>query len=187
MPVAPIAKEQLERTQQWLRSELKLVGGTEEAKPVPANLRLVEALVGDELLRYRGRRFRVKPVGFIEGARLSVLETRYANLTIKEKERNEKKERGERVELNMDEIKETLDVLEDTIKLFRDLVEPRGWFERLLWPMLKNPFDNATEKEIGELLGFFFVCRMKSGVRFESPRRRVRQGRTTLVTSLLPS
>jgi hypothetical protein len=187
MAVVPFTKEQIERTQAELRSELRLVTGPGEESPVPVNQHLVEALKGDETLYYRGRRFKVRAFGFIEGARLSVLETRYSNLTVKEKARNAQRESGGQVELNPADLREMLDVLEDTIALFRDLVVPRGWFERLLWPLLKNPFENATEQEIGELLGFFFVCRMKSGVRFESPRRQGKRGRTTSVTSLLPS
>lgn len=143
-------------------------GGMGRTMPVPANLDIIRALSGNEQLYFRGRRFKVRPVGFTEGARLSVLEARYANESLKEKEQRGKRLAGEIVPVTVEDIKEKLDILEDTIALFRDLVRPIGLIERLLWRWLKNPFENATEKELGELLGFFFVCRMKSGVRFVS-------------------
>jgi hypothetical protein len=187
MPVAPISKEQIEATQSALRTELRLVPNEDE-RPAPANVSLLNALKGDELLYFRGRRFKVKHVGFIEGATLSTLEGRYSNQSVKEKARREARERGEVVPVDVNEVKEMLDVLEDTVALFHKLVVPVGWLYRLLWPWLRNPFEDATDQEIGELLGFFFACRTRSSVRFESRSAgRARRSHSISVTSLLPS
>jgi hypothetical protein len=185
MPVAPFTKAQLDTAQAIFRTEAETVLGLDKPQPAPANVDLLNALAGDEILHYRGRRFRVLPVGFLEGAKLSELEARYANQALKDKARRERRDAGEVVEVDVASIKEMLDVLEDTIALFWRLVKPISLIERLLWRWLKNPFENATEKELGVMLGFFFVCRMKSGVRFSSAgRSRGSRSRSISETSL---
>jgi hypothetical protein len=186
MPVAPFTAQQLDTAQAIFRGEVQQALGYDKERPLPKNLSAVDRLTGQELLVFRGRKYIVRHVGFAEGARLSVLESRYANRMLKDNQIRARRMAGEVMPLT---VKETLDILEDTVTLFRDLVKPKSLPYRLLWPFLSNPFDEASEKEVGELLGFFFICRMRSTVKFLSPRGHlgVRRNRSTLETSLQPS
>lgn len=53
-----------------------------------------------------------------------------------------------------------LDVAQRAVVLFHELVRPTRWLERWTWRWLSNPFQNASEGEISELLAFFSACRM---------------------------
>jgi hypothetical protein len=171
MPIAPIPQEQYEEVQAQLRKELMPHLEGDQIRPAPANMLLVKQLGTDTELWFRGRRFRVPPVGFKDGAELSEIETKFYNFAVQEKRLAALKEGGDQIDVPYEMLKDQLELMEKTVALFRKLVRPWGAIERLLWPFLSNPFEAATETEVGQLLGFFWSCRRKSGVRFTSVQR----------------
>lgn len=68
-----------------------------------------------------------------------------------------------------------LDVYSNLLREFLDiawnLMKPNNAFKRVLKfiGVLRNPLYNASEGDIGDLLGFFVIRRMKSNVKFRYP------------------
>ncbi|HEX2091819.1 MAG TPA: hypothetical protein VHG28_05420 [Longimicrobiaceae bacterium] len=105
-------------------------------------------------LEFRGYTYLVPPVPFVFGVRLVGLQERVRRL----------QDRPDSPE-SLDELQA---ILEEAVELFPRLARPTGW-RRLFRRVLPNPFRSASEFEIGELIGFFSGCRMRSRVRHPAP------------------
>lgn len=104
-------------------------------------------------LQYNGRLYAVPPVPFAAGLELQGLVVELNAL------QSEDWTEGVAVRL--------MEFCQSATRLFRRLVRPVGWYQRLVWRARRNPFRDASEGEIGQLLGFFFSCRTTSTVRHE--------------------
>lgn len=111
---------------------------------------------------FRGRRYRVPPIPW----RLAV-----QVLTCQEDLRQNARagaEAGTPAEIAED----TLAIFERASDLAKKIMRPTSFVRRLLWPLTPNPFRRATPKEVGELLGFFFVCLVVEGGQQSPPAPR---------------
>jgi hypothetical protein len=100
---------------------------------------VVEALLDQRLVIYRGRKYRIPPLSFEDGVRVSqVLDT--LRLTASGSP-------------SMEEVRALLRSAED---LCRVIYRPTGWAR--LWAWLVHPFRGASPREVGELLGFLWMC-----------------------------
>lgn len=112
----------------------------------------VGALHGVRTLDWGGHRYRVPPVPYRLGIKLQGL---LRDLT-------ELKEG----ELRWEDQQAVLQrILRESVALFRRCIQPVSRWRRLLWPVLPNPFETASEAEVGQLLAYFSMCRTSSRVR----------------------
>lgn len=127
--------------------------------PAPQNVRNVARIGSWRLLGYGERQFLVPPVPAIAGARLDAIQRRFAEIN--------------RADPTPELVDEYVKLCGDVVTLAHRLVRhhrwrAKGWRGRMarwLWRRSRNPFRDASEGEIGMLLGFFSECRMMSSVR----------------------
>ena len=151
----PLSVEELEEVarEQYARAFPKREG----PGPRPRNVRATRLLVGAERLciEYRGRAYELLPVEFADGVQL--IDCRAAIEAVEDESR-----------LSPEVVRDYLVALRKVVALAPKYVRPLGRFRRLLWRLglRRNPYRGATETEVGELLGFFLGCRMRSRVRY---------------------
>ena len=125
------------------------------ARPEIRNRQAVLMLAEPERLYYRGRAYEVRPVPYTAGIRLLEMQERFRAFA--------------EAPPTAESVREYARLCREAVRLFRRLVRPYG-LRRLIWPLCRNPFRDATEAEIGGLVGFFSTCRTRSSVRpFPSP------------------
>lgn len=102
----------------------------------------------------RGRRYELLPVSFEDGIRL--IGARQAIESLEDAEPDEANVRAYRQALRV------------VVRMARRYMKPTGFLRRLLWRMRirGSPLKDATEAEVGQCLGFFLGCRMRSTVRY---------------------
>lgn len=102
----------------------------------------------------RGRRYELLPVSLEDGLRL--LRARQAVEDLEEAEPTE------------ENILAYAEALRLVVRLARKYLKPTNPVRRLLWRMRirGSPLKDATEAEVGQCLGFFLGCRMRSTVRY---------------------
>ncbi|HYC31120.1 MAG TPA: hypothetical protein VEB59_02470 [Gemmatimonadales bacterium] len=170
----PLSLEEIEGGQAELQArEAARVQQYLDQTPEPRNLALALSLGEAEVLQFRNRVFRVPPVPYPSGLRLQAILRRLERL------------KG----LPEDEamLTELLGLLHEAVQLFHSLVRPATLWDRLFWRLRANPFLHATETEVGELLGFFSVCRTSSSVRPPNATPAVRSPSLTSPTTSRPS
>lgn len=136
-----LTEAQLEHAQAELRGEQR------PDAPEIANAATVLGLGEAGVLFFRGRAFRVPPVGYREGVRLQQLADRLAALALAAAPDDEQ-----------------VEAIDEMIAAFARLAHPVGW-RGWLRALLPNPFRHASEVEVGQLLAFFSHCRTRSSVR----------------------
>lgn len=136
------------------RGNVELARNLDETRKglVIANAVAATAMGVDAVLPFNNRLYDVPPVPWPDGIVL-------------QKIRNE----SERLKGRMGEPEvpdRVYALLERSVDVMGGLIRPRGRFRRFAWRLglRRNPFRNCSEKEVGELLDFFWVCRMKSNV-----------------------
>ena len=154
----PHSEERLAQVQAALAEEARA------NEPEVRNMGPVQDLSRPLPLEFRGRTYLVPPVPFVFGVRLVGLQDRVRRL------QNQPDSPEMLAELQA--------ILEEAVGMYPSLVRPKGW-RRLFWRVVPNPFRGASEFEIGELLGFFLGCRMRSRVRHPAPATAPRQPRTS--------
>jgi len=128
---------------------------TDRGRPEVRNGRAVLMLAEPERLYYRGRAYEVRPVPYTAGIRLLEMQERFRAFA--------------EAPPTAESVREYARLCREATRLFRRLVRPYG-VRRLIWPLCRNPFRDATEAEIGGLVGFFSMHRTRSSVRpFPSP------------------
>lgn len=102
----------------------------------------------------RGRSYELLPVSFTDGIRL--IEARRAI------------EELEEAEPDPDNVRAYALALRTVVQMASRYLRPRNPIRRLLWwaRIRGSPLKDATEAEVGQLLGFFLGCRMRSRVRY---------------------
>ncbi len=146
----PLTQEGVDATQEWFRDKFSSdLGHTQ------ANVDAIIALEATSELRYEGRRYRVPPVPYRAGI---ILQKRYMEL--------QEIIGGAETE---DSLRKLLTLCEQLLPLFKTLCVPVSTWERLTWRW-RDPFANASQQDLGRLLGFFCACRMKSSVDFNALR-----------------
>jgi hypothetical protein len=135
MPIRPVSQEGVNRVQKHLREQLR--------DPEVKNGAPVRRLSLPDHIEFMRRRYEVPPVPYRKGTRLLEI-------------RREMKD--------ADDVR-AVKLVDEAVALFRELVVPEGRIRRALWRWWPNPFRYASDQEVGELLGFFSLCRTKSRVR----------------------
>lgn len=156
--IRPHTEERLAQVQAALAAEVRA------NEPEVKNLGPLQDLSRPLPLEFRGRTYLVPPVPFVFGVALVGLQERVRRL----------QDQPESPEM----LAELESIMHEAVALFPSLALPTGW-RRLFRRLLPNPFRNASEFEVGELIGFFSGCRMRSGVRHPSPTTAPRSRRTS--------
>jgi hypothetical protein len=120
--------------------------------PRVVNTGAVLDLHDDALLVYRGREYRSPPVAYYDAIRLYEVAARLADLA---------KLANDDPTLQLAEIGR---VQSEAVRLFRALVKPNDWRRFLPRALLRNPFRDASPREVDDLLGFFWKRLTKSSV-----------------------
>ena len=107
------------------------------------NTDAVISLDGARVLNYRGRSYTVPPVPYTAGLQLQKIVRGFEQISKDETAPDTA----------------ALILMDDAVRLFATLVH-RPWYARLL----PNPFRRASDGEVGQLLAFFWQCRMSTGV-----------------------
>lgn len=110
-----------------------------------------------DVFLFRGVRYRARPLSYVEGAHLSALRLRLTRL--------------QSAPDTMDRVLELRDLVERAATLFYRWSRPVLRTHRLLYRLLPNPFTRMTEHDMGRLLAFFSMCRMRSSVRLSAGAR----------------
>lgn len=139
------------------------------ASPPLANQELLAALGATEILLFRGRRYRVPPVGFLDGLELGEAFERFNQIA--------NADAGDGVEL----LTKLRDAFDHLISIMVRLAVPMdppaerakgGWFSRFRRkeaPSEPHPFSFASAREVADLAAFFWARRDGSTV--QSPSR----------------
>lgn len=144
MPVRRPDQERINRVFELLRKDAM----ERNAPPMVSNAEELGAIDEPRYLRWRGRRYRVDPIPVKPGARL--LEIQMSILRA-----------GAGIEPRKGKL---IDAYLDAIELMGELIKPTGWRRAFSW-ILPNPFLKASEKEIGQVLDFLWICR--TGIPFQ--------------------
>ena len=109
-------------------------------------------------IQYRGRYYDVAPVSFEDGLRL--VEARAAVLALEEA-----------VGPTAESSAAYLSSMRLIVNVAPRYLVPVARVRRLFWRLRirRNPFRNATDSEVGQLLGFFLTSRTMSRVRLPAP------------------
>ncbi len=131
----------------------KYPGGPREA-PSPANGRPALLMIGADSIHvpYRGRMYELGHVSFEDGIRL--VEARAAIMAPTDDDATPEK------------IAAYLQAMRFVVRLAPRYMVPVGLVRRFFWRLRirRNPFRTATDSEVGHILGFFLVSRMRSRV-----------------------
>lgn len=146
--IRPIDPAKLEATQKKLRDAFF------ERVPEPVNRHFALSLQGVSILRFRNRVFHVPPISYPAGLRMQEIFRRLEKIG--------------KAEEDADVLKELLRALEDAAALCWSLCKPVSLVDRLFWRLLSNPLRDASQQEMGEILGFFSACRTRSTVRLNA-------------------
>ena len=135
------------------RAQLRAALGT---RPPFVNAEEASAIDEPTLFAYRGLAFYAKPVSYPMGLRLNALLLRLEQARPRLAD-------GDSPEATLAEVSRSMAEAEsaygEAVRLYARLAyRARGW-RRWLRAVLPNPFRQATEAEIGELLDFFWKCR----------------------------
>lgn len=126
--------------------------------PAPRPRNAIPALhvLGAERLAFvfRGVAYEIVPVSFEDGIRLCEVR---AQLVAAEDEDT----------LTPEVARDARNALRVVASLATKYLRPLRWHRRLLWALRlrRNPYRRATEREVGQLLGFFLGCRTMSRAR----------------------
>lgn len=135
--------------------EANLLREAIERPPSLRNSIVAADLGGSRRLRFRLQVYDVPPVPYKQGVLLSKIyrELLQAIVDVRSGDISDEhgQDRGRRL-------------AERAVAVFRKLVRPHTRLHRLLWPILSNPFEVASDQEVWQLMGFFLDCRKISGV-----------------------
>jgi len=134
-----------------------------------SNVASVLDLETSSLFEFHGRLYVVKPLSWKDGLVLQKLWHRLEALR--------------RAPNDLTAVQELYDLMQAFVGMVKSLVKPKSWATRLIWRW-HNPFEQCTEQELGEIMGFFSACRMKSSIKFLAENQDPpRQLLTRLMTS----
>lgn len=119
------------------------------------NFEAVRGLMDDGLLMFRGRVYRSPPVSYDDAIRLYEIADRMAKLA-----GLDNNEASAAVQLRA-----VAAVQGEAARYFWRLVRPIDWRRFVPRILLRNPFRDASPREVDDLLGFFWQRQMTSSVR----------------------
>lgn len=120
------------------------------APPAVKNRSAVRALTASGTFVFRGVRYSSRPVGYLAGVDLQLIEIRAKELQGQPETR--------------ESLAEFAETIEQLAEIFDAHARPMSRWRRWLRPLLGNPFRAMTEAEAGTLHGFFSQCRRRSSV-----------------------
>lgn len=126
-------------------------------KTTVKNIDSALGLGATSLFEFNGKHYRVDKVDWKDGLELQKLMLQLQAIQNSESENLEKS--------SVEDLKKLEDVAVRLTQLFKKLCRPVGLIRRIFWRW-SNPFIDATQQELGELMGFFFACRTRSSVKF---------------------
>lgn len=162
MPIVPTPASRLETVQAAMRETM-----ADRSDPEIRNVGAAATLLGD-VIEYpisAGRFYQVPPTPYPVGLRLQTIarEVRQAQRA--------RKAGDTRAQAALSAL------YAEAVDLFGRSVRPMGGLRRLLWPVTRNPFRQASEAEIGALLLFFYSWTMRTRVRFSTEATAESHGR----------
>lgn len=153
---APVPRAEIERVAREGYRQQYGAGGAPRPSVRPRNIHPTLVLVDGERVEipYRGRVYEILPVSFTDGLKLTDVSLDLDELA----DAPPTRENRRRYVLALKRI----------VALAPKYLRPRGRARRIFWRFHRNPFRGATDREVGELLGFFLGCRMRSRVQYPS-------------------
>lgn len=112
------------------------------------------------VLQFRNSLYHVPPIPWAVGLQLQRCYIRLQNISILDESAD--------VNQSMKNLEDLEVLMFEVVQFFKDLVRPLSPWQRLTWRW-RQPFLDVSQQELGELLGFFSACRMKSSVRYLDP------------------
>lgn len=155
MAIRPALPEEYDAAQKLLRAEIRVPRA--EAR----NVAIAASPDADSYFRFRGVLYKAPPLSYEVGIQLQEIHMQIENLSKLEKSL---------VDLDALPHEEKIRHLQLLQHCYERAAE---FFQRACFPVSfwrrrkhkrKNPFTTCTSQEVGELLGFFSMCRMKSRV-----------------------
>lgn len=160
MPIRPASPEDYDQAQVDLRRELR--APTTEVR----NVAIAAETHADSYFSYRGVMYKAPPLSYKLGVQLQEIQLAIGKLVQEEEALTARIAAAPSEKDDEDRIQMLTGLLacyERAVGLFWQACFPLAWWKRRRHTRT-NPFTECTSKEIGELLGFFFMCRMKSRV-----------------------
>lgn len=140
MIVRLVPREVTERA--WREHDARLArAASDGARPSVVMADEAAALLDKRELVFRGRGYAVPPVPWKLAVEVLSCQTEMRRLAGRKDA----------------EPAEAVALFRRALRLFKRLSRPVNPLRRLLWPVTRNPYRNATPREVGELLGFFSV------------------------------
>lgn len=141
-------------------SQARLQGMFKPQKSEVKNIDPAMNLESTSIMQFRGRLYRVPPVGWQAG-----LELQRQYLKLQDLQRKEDQIPDDKYASSIEHLKEMEILMNRMFRFFKSLCSPMSWWETITW-RFRDPFQDATQQELGEMLGFFFECRTKSSIRY---------------------
>lgn len=162
MAIQPAPPEAYEEAQRSLRAEVRAPRA--EAR----NVAIATETHADSYFTHDGILYKAPPVGYKLGVQLQEIQLHITNLVKDEEQQKIYAETGNAAmiwseEQQVDHLTTLLATYERCSGLFWQCCAPVAFWKRRRFKKV-NPFINCTAQEVGELLGFFYMCRMRSRV-----------------------
>lgn len=156
MAITPARPEEYEEAQRILRTEVR--APTVEAR----NVALATETDTTSYFDFDGTTYKVPPVPYNLGVQLQEIKLELDRLVVIEKATDNLKDAT--LPEKTRHLEAILLCYERAVDIFWKASHPLAWWKRRRHKTT-NPFLGITsQQEVGELLGFFFMCRMKSRV-----------------------
>lgn len=155
MSLIPASPEAYEEAQRVLRAGLRLPIAEVRNTAVAADIN------APSLVTFRGTAYKVEALPYRLGLQFHEIHLEIDRLAKLE----EKAEATGTIspEAQATHLEQLLACYERAVVLFWEAAIPLAWWKRRRYRKV-NPFLDCSQQELGELLGFFFMCRMKSSV-----------------------
>ncbi len=155
MALVPARTEDFEAAQKVLRSEIR--SPSVEAR----NVASAAETSANSYITFRRVLYVSPPLSWKIGAQLQEIHLEIERLVKKEQNGLPLEEWPDQERL--DHLNHLLLCYQSAVSFFWTACKPVSWLKR--WRFRKtNPFQDCSSQEIGELIGFFSMCRMKSRV-----------------------
>lgn len=160
MHMERVAPEEIERIAREGFERVYGAPGESSASGAPRNAGPTLVVTGGEHLEipFRGRWYRLRPVGWEDGLRLVVAKAAIDQMA----------EELDDHELIPESVRTYSEAMSLVVSLVPKYLTPKAWWgRRLRWRLRlhRNPFRWSTDAEVGQLLGFFLASRTMSRVR----------------------
>lgn len=154
MALVPAQAEELDATQQYLRSEFR------PPQAAVRNVAIAAETTADSYFDFRGVTYKVPAISYAIGVQLQEIHLEIERLSELEQQHGTTTLTKEQA---IEQMEKLMICYERAARFFHAAAFPLSFWRR--WSYKRhNPFVTCTAKEVGELLAFFSMCRMKSRV-----------------------